>query len=144
MAAILFRCLSRFRLYKADGVRFLSGFDSIRFLYVDNRAKGEGEVCEKSFKVGSLVSDWEFSSVEDMLMRLGRLCSFPFDTRLDSEITLFLFCSMNFDTKVCRLPVTELGVTGVDEVGESRVDSELIDATSGLDIGSFGKGGCLK
>ena len=144
MAAILFRCLSRFRLYKADGVRFLSGFDSIRFLYVDNRAKGEGEVCEKSFKVGSLVSDWEFSSVEDMLMRLGRLCSFPFDTRLDSEIILFLFCSMNFDTKVCRVPVSEHGVTGVEEGGESIVDSELIDATSGLHIGWFEKGGCLK
>ena len=80
MAAILFRCLSRFRLYKAVGVKFLSGLDSIRFLYVDNKAKGEGEVCEKSFVVGSLVSDWEFSSVEDRLIRLGRLLSLPFDS----------------------------------------------------------------
>ena len=51
---------------------------------------------------------------------------------------------MNFDTNVCRLPVSELGVSGVDEVGETIVDSELIDATSGLHIGWFEKGGCLK
>ena len=126
------------RLYKSNGVKFSSAVN--RFLYLDSNADGDGMGSECSLALESLFSVWNLSSVEDTLVRLWRRFSLSLETSdvpFESLLSLFLFVLINCETRSCSLPDKELGVVGVDGEDDTTADSEFVDGTSGLDIGSL-------